>query len=80
MAYKVTMGHTSFQLMFGQEAVVPPEFMIPSLRIAIENKLGDMESLRERLHNLNKLEEKRLLAQWATEVTQNRHKASHDKH
>ena len=79
-AYKVTTGHTPFQLMFGQEAVVPVEFLIPSLRIALENKLGDMASLRERLHNLNKLEEKQLLAQWATEVTQNRHKAWHDKH
>ena len=48
------------------------EFMILSLRIALENKLGDMKSLRESLHNLNKLEEKWLLAQWATEVTQNR--------
>ena len=73
-AYKVTTGHTPFQLMFGQEAVVPTEFMIPSLRIALENKLDDVESLRERLNNLNKLEEKRLLAQWATEVTQNRRK------
>lgn len=66
--------------MFGQEAIVPTEFMIPSLRIMLENKLGDMESLRERLHNLNKLEEKRLLKQSATEVTQNRCKAWHDKH
>ena len=33
------------------------EFMVPSLRIAIENKLGDMGSLRERLYNLNKLDE-----------------------
>ena len=46
--------------MYGQEAVVPTEFMVPSLRIAIENKLGDMESLRERLYNLNKLDERRL--------------------
>ena len=68
-AYKVTTGHTPFQLMFGQEAVVPMGFMIPNLRIALENKLGDMESLRERVYKLNKLEEKRLLAQWATEVT-----------
>ena len=54
--------------------------MVPSLRIALENKLGDMESLRERLYKLNRLEEKRLLVQWATEVTQNRRKAWHDKH
>ena len=66
--------------MFGQEAVVPAEFMIPSLRIALENKLDDVESLQQRLNNLNELEEKRLLAQWATEVTQNRRKVWHDKH
>lgn len=66
--------------MFGQEVVVPAEFMILSLRIALENKLGDDESLAERLNNLNKLEEKKLLAQWATEVAQNRRKVSHDKH
>lgn len=60
--YKVTIGHTPFQLMFGQEAMVLVEFMIPSLRIELENKLGDMESLRERLYKLNRLKEKRLLA------------------
>ena len=65
--------------MYGQEAVVLTEFMVPSLRIAIENKLGNMESLRERLYNLNKLDERRLQAQWAIEVTQNRQKAWHDK-
>ena len=54
--------------------------MVLSLRIAIKNKLGDMESLRERLYNLNKLDERRLQAQWATEVTQNRRKAQHDKY
>ncbi len=46
-SYKVTTGHTPFQLMYGQQAVVPTEFMVLSLRITIENKLGDMESLRE---------------------------------
>lgn len=79
-AYKVTTGHTPFQLMFGQEAVVPAEFLVPSLRIALENKLGDADSLAERLSNLTKLDEKRLLAQWATEVAQTRRKAWHDKH
>ena len=43
----------------------PTRFMVPSF----EKKLGD----------LNKLE-KQLLAQWTTEVTQNRRKAWHDKH
>ena len=65
--------------MYGQEAMVPTEFMVPTLRIAIENKLGDMESLRERLYNLNKFDEQQLQAQWDIKVTQNRQKAWHDK-
>ena len=35
-------------------------------QIAVGNKLGDMESPRERLCNLKKLDERRLQAQWAT--------------
>ena len=66
--------------MYGQEAIVPTEVMKLSLRIAIENKLGDMESLRERLYNLNKLDAWRLQAQWATKVLQCRRKVWHDKH
>ena len=54
----------------------PTEFLVPSF----ENKLDDMDNLRERSCNLNKLDEQRLQAQWATEVTQNRCKAWHDKH
>ncbi|XP_057816415.1 uncharacterized protein LOC131029788 [Cryptomeria japonica] len=66
--------------MYGQEVVVPVEFMVPSLRIAIDNRLGDMESLRERLYALNKQDERRTMAQWATETAQQRRKAWHDKH
>ena len=54
--------------------------MIPSLQIAIDNKLGDMDSPRERLYNLNKLYEKRAMAQWATDEAQQRTKVWYDKH
>ncbi|XP_059073276.1 uncharacterized protein LOC131874069 [Cryptomeria japonica] len=78
--YKVTTGQTPFQIMYGQGAVVPAKFMVPSLRIAIENRLGDMESLRERLYVLNKLDGKWMMAQWATETMQQRRNLWHDKH
>lgn len=78
--YKVTTGQTPFQLMYGQEVMVPVEFMVPSLRIAIDNRLGNMESLRKRLYALNKLDERRMMAQWVTETTQQRRKSWHDKH
>lgn len=35
-AYKVTMGHTPFQLMFGVEARMPTDYELPSLQIATE--------------------------------------------
>lgn len=54
----------------------PTEFMVSSF----ENKLGDMESLREGWYNLNKLDKRRVQAQWATKVLQCRRKAWHDRH
>lgn len=54
--------------MYGQEEIVPVEFMVPSFRIASKNQLGDMESLWERLCALGKLDEQRMMAQCATEV------------
>ena len=44
---KVSTRQTPFQLMFGQEAIVPTKFMVLSLLIAIENRLDDIESSRE---------------------------------
>lgn len=78
--YKVTTGHTPFQLMYGQEAVVPIEYTVPSLQIVVDNRLGDEESLSARLTNLTKLDECQMMAQWAIEVAQCRWKYWHDKH
>ncbi|XP_059076298.1 uncharacterized protein LOC131875698 [Cryptomeria japonica] len=39
-----------------------------------------MESLRERLYALNKLDKRRLMAQWVTDVAQQRRKHWHDQH
>lgn len=61
--YKVTTRHTSFQLMYGQEAVVPAEYTIPSLQVAVHNRLSDEESLSARLDNLVKLDEQGVVAQ-----------------
>lgn len=59
---------------------MPVEYTVPSLRIAVQNRLGDEESLRERLNTLLQMEERRTVAQWATEVAQRRRKLWHDKH
>ena len=44
-AYKVTTKFTPFQFVYGQEAILPVELELPLLRIAIDAKLSDEESL-----------------------------------
>ena len=39
-AFKVTTGMTPFKLVYGLEAVVPMEFLVPSLRVAADSKLS----------------------------------------
>lgn len=79
-AYKVTTQHTPFNLVYGLEAVVPLEYQVPSLRVAIEERLGDLDSLQERLNRLNQLEEQRTRALFIQEVVHNRRKVWHDRH
>lgn len=56
-AYKVTTKFTPFQLVYGQEAILPIELELPSLRIAINERLGDVELLEARINILEKLDE-----------------------
>ena len=79
-SYKVTIRSTPFQMVYGQEAVVPAEFTIPSLRMAIESRWEQNDSLKDRLEKLIKLEERRITTQWATEVAQRQRTYWHDKH
>ena len=77
-AYKVTTNATPFQLVYGQEAILPIELEIPSLRVAMDERLGDNDSLQFRLSELEKLDEKRAQALLITEATQKRRKSYYD--
>ena len=50
---------TSFKMAYDLEAVVPMEFMIPSLRMAIQEKLPMKKSREERIQELLNIEEDR---------------------
>jgi hypothetical protein len=78
-AYKTSTGQTPFQLVYGIEAVIPAEYVTPSLRIAIQERLGDAESLGRRLLTLERLSESRQLAIHAMAVEKQRRKAWYDK-
>ena len=56
-AYKVTTKFTPFQLAYGQEAILQVKPELPSLRIAIDERLSEEDSLQERIAMLERLDE-----------------------
>ena len=78
-AFKTSTCQTPFQLAYGMEVVMLVEYVLPSLRIAIEERLGDEESHRKRLMALERLSEAIQLAIHAMMVENMRRKAWYDK-
>jgi hypothetical protein len=54
---KKLMGHTPFKLVYGQEVVVPLEFLVPSLCIATMTQMKEQGVVQERLNHLLTMEE-----------------------
>ena len=65
-AYRTTCkkltGHTPFRLVYGQEAVMPMEYIVPSLRISAFTEMDDPSIMKERLAKILELEEDRFIA------------------
>ena len=59
---KKLTGQTHFRLVCGQEAVMPMEFILPSLHIAAITNLSNSSALEERLAQLVQLEENHFFA------------------
>ena len=57
MTCKKLTGQTPFRLVYGREAVMPMEYIIPSLLIAALTGMSNHEDLEERLVQLEELEE-----------------------
>ena len=83
-AYRTTCkkltGHTPFKLVYGQEAMMPMEYVAPSLKIATLTKMTHVEIVNERLLHLLGLEEDRFIAGFHQQVQKAREKAWHDRH
>lgn len=58
-AYKVTTGHTPFNLLFGAEARLPCQWQVPSLQVAVNYDINHDQQVRMRLQKLLRLEEMR---------------------
>jgi hypothetical protein len=77
---KQLIGYTPSKLVYGQEAVVPLEFLVPSLRIATITNITERGAIQERLSQMMIMEEDRILAGFHQEVQKARDKAWHDRH
>jgi hypothetical protein len=55
-------------LVYGQEAVVPLEFLVPRLCVAAITNMTERGAVQERLSQLMELEEDKMLARFHEEV------------
>jgi hypothetical protein len=53
---------TPFKLVYGLEAVVPMEYLVPSIRITVFTDMDDTGAMQDRLAQLVELEEDRFIA------------------
>ena len=56
------MGKTPFKLVYGKEAVLPMECIIPNMRIAAATDMDDDVALEEHATHLMQLEEDHFIA------------------
>ena len=65
-AYRTTCNkmtrHTPFRLVYGQEVVMPLEYIVPSLRVTTFNNMMNPDAVQERLGEIIQLDEDHFLA------------------
>jgi hypothetical protein len=77
---KKLKGQTHFRLVYGQEAVISMDFILPSLRTAAITGLSDSDAVKERLSQLIHLEEDRVVTGFHQQVQKTREKEWDDRH
>ena len=77
---KTSLGVSPYTLVYGKEAILPPNIMLPSSIMAQESRGSDNEVLQIRIHNLLKEEESRSRARERFKQQQEVVKRWFDKH
>ena len=75
MTCKKLTRHTAFRLAYGQEVVMPMEYIIPSLKVATLKDMVDEDIVNERLLQLVGLEEDCFIIGFHQQVKKEREKA-----
>jgi hypothetical protein len=83
-AYRTTCKkitwNTPFRLVYGQEAVVPLEYLIPSLCVSTITNMIERGTTQEILSQLMELEEDMIMVGLHQEVHKSKEKSWHDRH
>jgi hypothetical protein len=83
-AYRTTCkkltGKTPFRLVYGEEAVVPLEYLIPGLCVATITNMTERGAIQEKLSQLMELEEDMIMVGFHQEVHKSNDKAWNDRH
>lgn len=77
--WKSTIGFTPYELVFGKKPLLPIEFELQTLRTALEVGMDITEVQKNRLLQLNELDEIRMEALHNTEIIQHQRKLWHEK-
>jgi transposase InsO family protein len=72
--------HTPFRMVYGQEVVVPLDYLVPGLCIVAITNMIEECVVQERLDQLMELEEDRILVVFHHEVQKAKDKSWHDRH
>ena len=79
VAHKTTIGTTHFNMVYGLDVILPLKFLVPTLRVAQEiGWIG--HELSNRVAELEKLDETRLVAIASMYALKRRQKKIHDHH
>jgi len=76
---KITTGATPYSLMYGDEAIIPLEVEILSLRIALKHVIKESQQWEVRLCQLEELDERRINALEHLKTYQQRIKRAYGK-
>ena len=80
MTCKKLTRQTPFQLVYGQEVVIPMEYIFSSLRIIVIIVMIDFDDVEETLLQLVQLDEECFFASFHQNIEKQRKKGWHDRH
>ena len=71
--------HTPFRLVYGQEVVIPMEYIVLSLRVVVITEMIDVDVVEDRLLQLVQLAEEIFVAGFHQNIEKQRQKVWHDR-